>query len=191
RDARLPAADAAARGAARAWADGGDRRRRRARRPALGGRDVRGVPLRQARHERGARRARPPRREPRRVPGRGRAADRAAHPGGLGGEERLRAVPADDVRARAPPRHVPSAGEAPPGEAVRPGFGPRRRARRDARGLRRVESCRYWFPISCIILNIGRYIAMTMMPTMNPTPIIISGSMMDVRDWIVLSTSSS
>jgi hypothetical protein len=50
---------------------------------------------------------------------------------------------------------------------------------------------RYWFPISCIILNIGRYIATMMMPTMNPTPIIMSGSMIEVRDWIVLSTSSS
>jgi hypothetical protein len=32
---------------------------------------------------------------------------------------------------------------------------------------------------------------MMMMPTMNPTPIIMSGSMIEVRDWIVLSTSSS
>jgi hypothetical protein len=41
------------------------------------------------------------------------------------------------------------------------------------------------------ILNIGRYIAMTMTPTISPTRIIISGSTMDVSDWIAASTSSS
>ena len=41
-----------------------------------------------------------------------------------------------------------------------------------------------WFPISCMSLNIGRYIEMMMMPTMKPTPIIISGSMIEVRDAI-------
>jgi hypothetical protein len=41
------------------------------------------------------------------------------------------------------------------------------------------------------ILNIGRYIAITMTPTMAPTRIIISGSTMDVRDWMAASTSSS
>ena len=41
------------------------------------------------------------------------------------------------------------------------------------------------------ILNIGRYIAMTMTPTIRPTRIIISGSTIDVSDWIAASTSSS
>jgi hypothetical protein len=39
--------------------------------------------------------------------------------------------------------------------------------------------------------NIGRYIAITMTPTMQPTRIIISGSMIEVSDWIAASTSSS
>jgi hypothetical protein len=39
--------------------------------------------------------------------------------------------------------------------------------------------------------NIGRYIAMTMTPTMQPTRIIINGSTIDVSDWIAASTSSS
>ena len=41
------------------------------------------------------------------------------------------------------------------------------------------------------ILNIGRYIEMTMTPTMQPTPIIISGSMIEVSAEIDASTSSS
>ncbi len=49
----------------------------------------------------------------------------------------------------------------------------------------------YWSAIRVIILNIGRYIAMMMTPTIIPTPIIINGSMIDVSDWIELSTSSS
>ena len=44
---------------------------------------------------------------------------------------------------------------------------------------------------SVSILNIGRYIAMMMIPTTTPTAIIISGSMIDVRDEIDASTSSS
>ena len=40
-------------------------------------------------------------------------------------------------------------------------------------------------------LNIGRYIEMMITPTMQPTPIIISGSMIEVSDWTAASTSSS
>jgi hypothetical protein len=40
-------------------------------------------------------------------------------------------------------------------------------------------------------LNIGRYIAITMIPMIAPTPIIISGSMIEVRAAIDVSTSSS
>jgi hypothetical protein len=40
-------------------------------------------------------------------------------------------------------------------------------------------------------LNIGRYIAMTITPTIAPTPIIISGSTIEVRAAIEVSTSSS
>jgi hypothetical protein len=47
----------------------------------------------------------------------------------------------------------------------------------------------YWISVSS--LNMGRYIAMMMIPTMIPTPIIMSGSMIDVRLAIALSTSSS
>ena len=41
------------------------------------------------------------------------------------------------------------------------------------------------------ILNIGRYIAMMITPTIRPTPIIITGSMMLVSVAIDASTSSS
>ena len=41
------------------------------------------------------------------------------------------------------------------------------------------------------ILNIGRYMAITMTPTIIPTRIIIRGSTIDVSDWIAASTSSS
>jgi hypothetical protein len=44
---------------------------------------------------------------------------------------------------------------------------------------------------SVSILNIGRYIEMMITPTIAPTAIIISGSMIDVSDWIEASTSSS
>ena len=50
-------------------------------------------------------------------------------------------------------------------------------------------SARYLMSVS--ILNIGRYIAITIVPTMMPTPIIRIGSMMDVSDWMLESTSSS
>ena len=45
--------------------------------------------------------------------------------------------------------------------------------------------------MSVIILNIGRYIAMTIVPTITPTPIISTGSMIEVSDWMLVSTSSS
>ena len=48
---------------------------------------------------------------------------------------------------------------------------------------------RYWIRLS--ILNIGRYIEMMITPTIMPTPIIISGSMIEVSAWIDASTSSS
>ena len=41
------------------------------------------------------------------------------------------------------------------------------------------------------ILNIGRYMLMMITPTMQPTPTIISGSMIEVSAWIDASTSSS
>jgi hypothetical protein len=56
-------------------------------------------------------------------------------------------------------------------------------------GLRLV--CAGGYSISVSSLNIGRYMAITMMPTMTPTPIIISGSMIEVSAWIAASTSSS
>jgi hypothetical protein len=40
-------------------------------------------------------------------------------------------------------------------------------------------------------LNIGRYMEMMITPTIIPTPIIISGSMIAVSEAIALSTSSS
>src|SRR4051812_31417125 len=45
--------------------------------------------------------------------------------------------------------------------------------------------------MSVSILNIGIYIAMTIVPTMMPTKIMRTGSMMDVSDWMLESTSSS
>ena len=45
--------------------------------------------------------------------------------------------------------------------------------------------------MSVSILNIGRYMAITIVPTMKPTPIIRMGSMIEVSDWMLASTSSS
>ena len=45
--------------------------------------------------------------------------------------------------------------------------------------------------MSVSILNIGRYIEMTIVPTIAPTPIIRIGSMIEVSDWMLASTSSS
>ena len=44
---------------------------------------------------------------------------------------------------------------------------------------------------SVSILNIGRYIEITIVPTIAPTPIIRIGSMIEVSDWMLESTSSS
>jgi len=57
-----------------------------------------------------------------------------------------------------------------------------------------ADASRVWrarYLISVSILNIGRYMLMMITPTIRPTPIIISGSMMEVSDWIAASTSSS
>jgi hypothetical protein len=51
------------------------------------------------------------------------------------------------------------------------------------------HSLRYLTRLSS--LNIGKYIEMMITPTMAPTPIIISGSMMAVSEAIAASTSSS
>ena len=51
------------------------------------------------------------------------------------------------------------------------------------------ERARYWISVSS--LNIGRYIEMMITPTISPTPIIMSGSRIEVRVAIELSTSSS
>jgi hypothetical protein len=45
--------------------------------------------------------------------------------------------------------------------------------------------------ISVRSLNIGRYMEITIVPTMAPTPIIRIGSMIEVSDWMLASTSSS
>ena|SRR5690349_8000734 len=50
-------------------------------------------------------------------------------------------------------------------------------------------ACRYLMSVS--ILNIGMYIEMRITPTMPPTAIIISGSMIEVRAATAASTSSS
>ena len=47
------------------------------------------------------------------------------------------------------------------------------------------------YSIRVSILNIGMYIAITIMPTMAPTPIIRIGSMIEVSAWMLASTSSS
>jgi hypothetical protein len=62
--------------------------------------------------------------------------------------------------------------------------------RRQAANVLAIVIChRYLMSVS--ILNIGRYIEITIVPTMTPTPIIRIGSMMDVSDWMLESTSSS
>ena len=55
----------------------------------------------------------------------------------------------------------------------------------------RREPCTTRYLTSESILNIGKYIAITMTPTISPTRIIINGSTIDVSDWIAASTSSS
>ncbi len=50
-------------------------------------------------------------------------------------------------------------------------------------------ACRYLTSVSS--LNIGRYIEMTIVPTIAPTPIMRIGSMIEVSDWMLASTSSS
>ncbi len=75
------------------------------------------------------------------------------------------------------------------------GSAPRRRRRECART--RLETTwgtderarRYWMSVSS--LNIGRYMLMMITPTIAPTPIIMSGSMIEVSVAIELSTSSS
>jgi hypothetical protein len=62
---------------------------------------------------------------------------------------------------------------------------------RGSRGLSDGLIDQYVHLMSVIILNMGRYIAMMMTPTIAPTAIIISGSMIEVMDWMALSTSSS
>src|SRR4051794_5893303 len=57
-------------------------------------------------------------------------------------------------------------------------------ARRHKLGRRR-------YLISVSSLNIGRYIEITIVPTIAPTPIISTGSMIEVSDWMLESTSSS
>jgi hypothetical protein len=57
--------------------------------------------------------------------------------------------------------------------------------------LRMVGRGRRRYLTSESSLNIGRYIEMMITPTISPTPIIISGSMIEVRDWTAASTSSS
>ena len=53
------------------------------------------------------------------------------------------------------------------------------------------ERERQHYLISVSSLNIGMYIAITIVPTIAPTAIIMIGSMMDVSAWMLESTSSS
>ena len=182
--------------APRAREHGRDRRRGRARRSAVRRRDVRGVLLREARRERRARRA-----------GRARARTFCAYQAaverriapltraGWGAKRAFERFPrATYAVARLPitfralekllQGDLPEPGAARGGElaAIRAIY---------VRVARRRGQRYCWFPISCMSLNIGRYIEMMMMPTMKPTPIIMSGSMIEVRDAIAESTSSS
>jgi hypothetical protein len=62
----------------------------------------------------------------------------------------------------------------------------------DVGATRATDAQAGWgYLISVSILNIGRYMLMMITPTIRPTPIIISGSMIEVSDWIAASTSSS
>ena len=61
--------------------------------------------------------------------------------------------------------------------------------REDRSGRRTELTNRYLTRLS--ILNIGRYMLTMITPTMQPTPTIISGSMIEVRAAIDASTSSS
>ena len=59
------------------------------------------------------------------------------------------------------------------------------------RGAAAMVTARSPYLISVSSLNIGRYIEITIVPTITPTPIIRIGSMIDVSDWMLASTSSS
>jgi hypothetical protein len=63
------------------------------------------------------------------------------------------------------------------------------RALVESSALTRLGRARYLIRLS--ILNIGRYIEMMTTPTIMPTPIIMIGSMIEVRAWMEASTSSS
>ncbi len=65
-----------------------------------------------------------------------------------------------------------------------------RRAAIESAGMGAVLRRSNYFT-SCSILNIGRYIAITIVPTMTPTPIIMIGSMIEVSEAMLVSTSSS
>src|SRR6185312_6757720 len=62
---------------------------------------------------------------------------------------------------------------------------------REGRQSAPEQPCARRYLTSESILNIGKYIAITMTPTIKPTRIIISGSTIEVSDWIAASTSSS
>ena len=99
-----------------------------------------------------------------------------------------------EIMLRPPPPEALSVSfEAHPnssGRLLRPDEGkPLPAADTGATGLRCPARARYLISVS--ILNIGRYMLMMITPTIRPTPIIISGSMIEVSDWIAASTSSS
>jgi hypothetical protein len=120
---------------------------------------------------RASRRGHPPLRPYRPDRARGHEGDRVPlrHPSQVQGREITAALPVIHPLGTAAPR---------------PATGPSLRRR-----TLRASRARYWISVSS--LNMGRYIAMITIPTMIPTPIIMSGSMIDVRLAIALSTSSS
>jgi hypothetical protein len=96
--------------------------------------------------------------------------------GAFGAPERLRSrLSADGRGGRVPEVEPTDRGE----------------ARDDLGGLTHACSSLRRYLMSVSILNIGRYIEMTIVPTMAPTPIISTGSMIEVSDWMLASTSSS
>ena len=131
----------------------------------------------------------------------------AADPRLLGRERLLERVPVQRARerVRARPRPLPPelgertvAGserdQAPASAMTRPttartGVASTAVGTETSRGSASSDSSFYWMSVS--ILNIGMYMAITIVPTMTPTPIISTGSMIEVSDWMLESTSSS
>ncbi len=121
----------------------------------------------------------------------------ARNPRLLGHERFLQRVPVERARERVRARPRPllrELRERAAARSKRDRGGDERSEQADER--KKHENGRHggessFYLISVSILNIGMYMAITIVPTITPTPIISTGSMIEVSDWMLESTSSS